>query len=69
MLKTPDISTAQIVGFATSILTALVVLFKLDLSDAQTGAIIAIIGALAPVGLFVSDAIIRHGRATGNTNR
>jgi hypothetical protein len=67
-VQTPDFTPAQIVAGFTAILGALVVLFKLDLSDAQQAAFTTIIATLVPVGFFVADAIIRHGRARNAEN-
>lgn len=61
--KKPDITPAQIVGYLTAILSAVTILFKLDLTDAQMAAAVALIGSLVPLGHFIADAIIRKGRA------
>jgi len=61
--KTPDTTTAQIVAYATAIIAALVVLFGLDVSDAQQAAAVTIIGAVVSAFHMWSDAKIRNGRA------
>ena len=67
MLETPDITKAQIVSFITPIL-AVAVAFGVDLSDTQQAAILGLSGVVATV-LTLGDAIIRHGRATGNASK
>lgn len=62
-LKTPDITTAQIVAYIAAALSAAIVLFKLNISDAQQAAALALIGALVPLGHMIADAITRNGRA------
>lgn len=62
-MKTPDTTTAQYVAYATAILSALVVLFKLDVSDAQQAAAITILGAVLAAFHMWSDGKIRNGRA------
>lgn len=62
-LKTPNLTQAQIIGYLSAIVSAAVILFKLNLTDAQIAAAIALIGALVPVAHFFADAIIRRGRA------
>jgi len=64
-LSTPSITPAQIAAWAAAVVSIAVVLFGLDLSDAEQGSIVAaIVGVVGAVHL-VADAIIRHGRATG----
>jgi hypothetical protein len=62
-MKTPDITPAQIAAYLTAIVTAGVVLFKLDLTDAQQAALVAGISAAVALGFPLADAIIRHGRS------
>lgn len=62
-MQTPDITPAQVIAGITAILGAIVVLFKLDMSEAQQAALITIIATLVPIGFVVADAIIRHGRS------
>lgn len=63
-LDTPNTTTAQYVAYATAALTAIVVLFKLDVSDVQQGAAITLLGAVLAAFHLYSDAKIRNGRAT-----
>lgn len=63
-LKTPDTTTAQLIAYLTALVASAVILFKLDLSDAQIAAAIAGIGAIVPLGHMIADAIIRRGRAS-----
>lgn len=62
-MSTPDVTAAQIVGALGALITALVVLFKLDLSDAQQAGLITALGTIVPVAWAIADAIIRHGRS------
>ena len=63
MLSTPDFTPPAVISFLTMIVGACVVLFKLDLTDAQQGALITILGALYVVAAFLHDALVRRGRA------
>ena len=67
IFKTPDITPAQIIALAGSIL-AVVVAAGLPLSQDLTDKIIQLVTVLAPI-LIVGDGIVRHGRATGNANK
>ena len=60
-LKTPDITTAQIIAIAGAAL-GLVVALGVPLSDEKQHAITTLVTVLAPV-LLGADAAIRHGRA------
>ena len=62
-LKTPNTTTAQIIAYLASIVSACVVLFKLDLTDTQQGAAIILLGAVVSLGHMISDAVIRRGRS------
>lgn len=62
-MKTPDFTLPALTALAVSFVTACVVLFKLDLTDAQKGALTVIVGAVCTIGWFIHDAIVRHGRA------
>lgn len=62
-LQTPDITKAQVVSAATALLGAIIILFKLDLTDAQRAALVTIIGVVVPAAWQIADAIIRHGRS------
>lgn len=66
-LKTPDpaLTTEAFVAYIAAALSAAVVLFKLDLSDAQQAAAITIIGGLLTIAIPFAAAIIRKGRAQG----
>jgi hypothetical protein len=61
LLKTPDVTPAQILALVQAFL-GLVVSFGFDLSTAQQAAVIAFCTA-ALVFLPVADAIVRHGRS------
>lgn len=64
-MKTPDpIQTWEaLAGAAASLASALIVLFKLDLSQAQQGAMTTAIGLVFTIGLFVYSAWTRASRA------
>ena len=65
MLKTPDITSAQIVGIVGALI-AVAAAFGLDLNADQRDSILQLATVLSAV-LFAGDAVIRHGRATGTT--
>ncbi len=67
MLQTPDITPAQAVAIVGSIIAVLVA-GGLPLSQDLQDSIIRLVTVLAPI-LLVSDAAIRHGRATGTASR
>lgn len=60
--NTPDITLAQIIGWVTALITSALILFKLDMTDAQKGALLALSTTLVTVGWFVADMIIRKAR-------
>lgn len=62
-MNTPDFTLPALSALAVSLATACVVLFKLDLTDAQKGALTVIVGAVCTIGWFAHDAIVRHGRS------
>jgi hypothetical protein len=66
-LKTPDVTTAQVVTLIQAVI-GLVIAFGFPVSDDQRDAIVQLVTAVAVV-LPLADAIIRNGRARGNTNR
>ena len=67
MFKTPDITTAQIVALVTAIL-GLVVSQGL-ISNNTEKLIIGVAAIAVPMALALADAIVRHGRATGNASK
>lgn len=62
-LETPDITPAQVISALTSLVAAAVVIFKLDMTDAQRGAIIGAISVIVTIVWQIADALIRRGRA------
>lgn len=58
----PDITPAQVVAALVALAAACVVLFKLDVSDAQMAAVVGALGIVVPVAWALADAIIRNGR-------
>lgn len=64
-MQTPDpaLTSEQVVALATTVITSLIVLFKLNVTDAQQGALIALIGTGYTVFTLVHAAVVRNGRA------
>lgn len=62
-MKTPDLTPAQIVSGIAALATALVVLFKLNISAEQQAAFATAIGVVVPLAWTIADSIIRHGRS------
>jgi multisubunit Na+/H+ antiporter MnhB subunit len=67
MFKTPDITPAQIVAVVGAVIAVLVA-FGVDLSKEQVDAVIQAVAVIAGV-LIAGDAVVRHGRATGNARK
>lgn len=67
LFKTPDITPAQIVAVVGAVLAAAAA-FGFDLDDKQTSAILQLVAVVAAL-LLGGDAVIRHGRATGNARK
>lgn len=67
MFKTPDITTAQVVGFIPIVATLLAVFGVYHVTPAQSDSLQA--ATVAAIGLFVGDGIIRHGRSTGSASK
>lgn len=63
-MSTPNITQAQLVALAASLLAVAVKVFGLSLDKEQQDAILDLVQVVAPV-LLVSDAGIRIGRAVG----
>lgn len=61
-MSTPDVTRAQIVVYLNAVVVAAVVLFKLDLSDAERGLIVAGLAGLVGLGAILADAILRRAR-------
>lgn len=62
-MKTPDFTPAGISAILLALITNLIVLFDLDLSDAQRGGITGAVSAVVLAAFLIHDAVIRHGRA------
>jgi TolB-like protein len=62
-MSTPSITAAQVVAALSALAGALVVLFKLNLTQEQQAALITIIATAVPIGWVIADSIIRHGRS------
>lgn len=67
MFKTPDITPAQAVAIAGACI-AVAAAFGFDLDDRQTSAVLQLVSVVAAL-LLGGDAVIRHGRATGNAKK
>lgn len=68
-LKTPDFTPEAIAAVLILIVTNAIILFGLDFSSERQAAITGLVNGVVLVGFLVHSAIIRHGRATGNTQR
>ncbi len=68
---TPDpiTSTESLGAIAIGVLTNLIVLFQLDISDDQQGAIVGIVNAIVAAFVLYHGARVRAGRAMGNTQK
>jgi hypothetical protein len=67
VFKTPDITPAQGIGIVGA-LVAVAAAFGFNITDDQRDAILQLATILSAV-LFAGDAVIRHGRATGNAQK
>ena len=67
LFKTPDITPAQIVAIVGACI-AVAGAFGFDVSQDQKDAILQLATVLSSA-LVVGDAVVRHGRATGNAKR
>lgn len=67
-LSTPDVTPAQIISSLTALAAACIVIFKLDMTDAQRGALVAAIGIIVPLVWQIADAVIRRSRAQAAAN-
>lgn len=67
MFQTPDVTPAQMIAIVGSIIAVLVA-GGLPLSQDLQDSIIRLVTVVAPI-LLVSDAAIRHGRATGSASK
>lgn len=63
-MKTPDVTPNQYGTWIAGVVAAAVVLFKLNLSGVDQGILVAGIVSAVGIGQSISDAIVRHGRAT-----
>jgi len=68
-LKTPDFTPEAIVALLVGAASDIVALFVLDFSDAQKAAISGLITAVVLAAFLIHSAVVRHGRALGNTSR
>jgi hypothetical protein len=66
MLKTPDITPAQLVGLVSAAVGTASA-FGFDLTAIQQHVLIADAGVVG--ALLLGDAVVRHGRATGNAEK
>jgi len=68
---TPDpVFTYEVaLALAGTIVTNLIVLVGLDLSDARKAAITGLVNGAVTIGFIIYAAVVRHGRAVGNADR
>jgi hypothetical protein len=64
--KTPDFTPEGIVALVLGVITNLVILFDLNLTDAQTGALSGLVTAIILAAFLIHSAVIRSGRARGS---
>lgn len=62
-MKTPDLTPAQLVTGLATLVSAVLVLFKLHLTDESRAALLTALGVIVPVAWQIADSIIRHGRS------
>lgn len=62
-MNTPDITPGAITALVLGVLTNVIVLVGLNLSDAQKGAVTGLVTAVVLAAFLVHDAIIRSARA------
>ena len=68
-LKTPDFTPEAIVALALGVVTNCIVLFGLNLTDSKKAAVSGLVSAVVLGAFLIHSAIVRHGRAVGNTKR
>lgn len=66
-MQTPDITPAQVLAVITGIIAQLVTAGFVDGRTEQL--VVGLAGIVVPFAWIIADAVIRHGRATGNTDR
>lgn len=64
-MQTPDpwLTSEQFGALAVTVITNVIVLFGLDVSDARQAALIALVNTAYTVFVFVHAAVVRNGRA------
>lgn len=67
LFKTPDVTPVQMVAVAGALL-AVAASFGFDVTQQQQDAIMQLVSIVAGL-LLAGDAVIRHGRATGNAKK
>jgi hypothetical protein len=71
-LATPDpLQTTEVIvgGIATAVITNVIILFKLNITDVQQAALITLVNTVIAAVILVHGAIVRKGRAVGNASR
>lgn len=68
---TPDpLSTTESVGaIAIAVITNIIVLFQLNVSDMQKSAIVGIVNAVVAAAVLYHGSRVRAGRAIGSANK
>lgn len=67
LFKTPDVTPAQIIALVGALI-GVGAAFGFDLSQQQQDAILQLVSIVAGL-LLAGDAVIRHGRATGDAKK
>lgn len=62
-MSTPDITPGAIVSLLLGLITNVIVLIGLNITDAQKGAITGLVTAVVLAAFLIHDAVIRNGRA------
>lgn len=62
-MKTPDITPAAITALVLGVITNVIVLVGLDITDAQRAAVTGLVTAVILAAFLIHDAVIRQGRA------
>jgi hypothetical protein len=64
-LKTPDFTPVALASLALVLATNVMILFGYNLTDTKKAALETSVNAAFAFGWLLADAIVRHGRSTG----
>jgi hypothetical protein len=56
-------------ALAATVVTNIILLLGLDLSEARKAAVLGLVNGSVTIGFLIYAAVIRHGRAVGNAKR